>query len=79
MDDSAILETIRRHTAGVLPDIDPAQITVDRRLDDLGCNSVDRADIWTGTLEELNVPVPLNEFPGEATIGELVRLVREHS
>lgn len=78
-DETAILEVIRRHTAALVPEVEPAQITPERTLAELGCNSIDRADIWTGALEELDIRVPLREFPQDATVEELVRLLREHS
>ncbi|TQS26506.1 phosphopantetheine-binding protein [Microbispora sp. KK1-11] len=79
MDDVAILESIRRQTVAVVPEIDPAEITPDRSLADLGCNSVDRADIVTGVMEELMIEVPLSEFRQGAPVGELVELLRKHA
>ncbi|MBE3013927.1 phosphopantetheine-binding protein [Microbispora sp. NEAU-D428] len=79
MDDVAILESIRRQTVAVVPEIDPAEITPDRSLADLGCNSVDRADIVTAVMEELAIEVPLSEFRQGAPVGELVELLRKHA
>jgi polyketide biosynthesis acyl carrier protein len=73
-----ILRTIRRHTASVVPEIDPARIEPAHTLDDLGCNSIDRAEILTGVLEELDLDLPLDKLTSGATVEELARLMGEH-
>ncbi|WP_077801666.1 phosphopantetheine-binding protein [Streptomyces sp. JHA26] len=73
-----ILRTIRRHTVAVVPEADPARIRPERTLDELGCNSIDRAEILTGVLEELDIDLPLEKLTSGATVEELARLMDEH-
>lgn len=73
-----VLAAIRRSVLDVLPDVDPALVTVDRSLSDLGANSVDRADVVTSTMESLGVSVPVGEFREAHDIGSLARLLHRH-
>ena len=42
-------------------------------LANLGANSVDRADIISDALDELDLPVPFTEFFGLRTISEIMK------
>ncbi len=72
MDQQQIFEIVRRNVLAVVPDIDPPAITLDGRLADLGCNSIDRADITMLSMDELEIEVPVQEF---ATVDDLRSLV----
>ncbi|GGP51617.1 phosphopantetheine-binding protein [Saccharothrix coeruleofusca] len=78
VDESAVLEAVRRNVLAVVPDLDPELITPDRSLADLGCNSIDRADVAAMTVDDLGITVPVAEFGGVADIGDLVRLLVRH-
>jgi polyketide biosynthesis acyl carrier protein len=73
-----ILAAVRRHTLRVLPDLDPEAVTVGTSLAELGCNSIDRAEIVTLTMEELDVTVPVVEFAQVHNLRTLVDVLRNH-
>jgi polyketide biosynthesis acyl carrier protein len=69
-----IFNVIKSKALVVVPELDPDAVSMDRTLAELGCNSIDRADIVTMAMEELGVVVPVTEFHQSQEIGELVRL-----
>lgn len=78
-DDGEILEMIRRTVVAVVPEIEPAAVTPDRTLTELGCNSIDRAEIVTMAMEELGVVVPVPEFQQVRDVRSLVELLRKYA
>lgn len=76
--DDFVLAAVRRSVLVVLPDLDPALVRLQRSLAELGCNSIDRADVVTMAMEDLDVDVPVNELAGVHDIGTLVELLRRH-
>ncbi|GAA2267699.1 MULTISPECIES: phosphopantetheine-binding protein [Kitasatospora] len=78
MDEQLLFETVRRHIVAVVPEIDPAEVTPEVSMADLGCNSIDRAEVVTLVLEDLGIDVPVPEFHGLPHIGALVELLRAH-
>lgn len=76
--EDSVLEVIRRNLLVVLPDLDPAAVTPRRSLAELGCNSVDRADVVAMTMEELNVRIPITEFAEVQDLRSLVGLMCRH-
>lgn len=79
MDEKRIFAAIKRNVLEVVPEIDPDAITMDCSLSDLGCNSLDRADVVTMTMEELSIAVPVHEFHKGESIGQLVAVMRRHA
>jgi polyketide biosynthesis acyl carrier protein len=73
-----VLAAIRRSVLVVLPDLDPELVVPGRSLTDLGCNSVDRADVVAMTMEDLDVSVPVAEFAEVRDIGTLAEVYRRH-
>ena len=73
-----VFEALRRNVLEVMPDLEPDSVTMDGTLADLGCNSVDRADVVTMTMEELAVDVPVMEFQGVGDIRSLVHLLSRY-
>jgi polyketide biosynthesis acyl carrier protein len=78
MSEAMILDVLRRTVVSVVPQIDPADVTAGRTLAELGCNSVDRADIVTLAMEELGVTVPVTELGGDRDVRALVELFAAH-
>ena len=70
--------SVRRQLLIVVDDLDPAEVTIDRPLSDLGCNSVDRTEIVSMTMEELDITVPVTEFAGVSDIRSLVGVLAHH-
>jgi len=79
MDESRIFATIKRNVLAVVPEIDPNTILMNCSLADLGCNSIDRAEVVSLTMEELRITVPVYEFHQGGTIGEIVALMRRYA
>ncbi|MEU9255030.1 phosphopantetheine-binding protein [Streptomyces sp. NPDC048270] len=77
-DEHTVLDTLRRHIVAVVPEVDPAGVTRNVSMADLGCNSIDRAEVVTLTLEELRLDVPVAEFQGLPDLGALVDLMRTY-
>ena len=59
----------------VLPQLNVNDIRASDRLEALGANSIDRAEIVMMTLESLNLKIPLTEVSGPKNIGELAELL----
>ncbi|WP_433498357.1 phosphopantetheine-binding protein [Sphaerimonospora sp. CA-214678] len=74
-----ILAAIRRNVLELLPDVEPELVTEDRSLTDLGCNSIDRAEVVSMTMEDLGVSVPVREFADVHDIGALAAVLRKHA
>ncbi|MDX3529653.1 phosphopantetheine-binding protein [Streptomyces sp. ID05-39B] len=79
MDDSDIFETVRRNLGVVVYDLDTSTVTLDNSLSELGCNSVDRAEVVTLTMEDMGISVPVMEFQQTRNIRSLVALLARHS
>lgn len=79
IDDEQFLAAIRRSVTTVVPEIAAADITADRFLAELGCNSIDRAEIVTLTMERLGIAIPLSELQAGRSVGALIDLLRSHA
>jgi polyketide biosynthesis acyl carrier protein len=77
MNSEHILEILRNHVREVLPELADREITRADSLRELGANSLDRADILIGVIEDLSLSVPRIELAGPQNIGELVDLLQE--
>lgn len=77
--DDAILAAFRRSVTAVVPEVATAEVTPDRTLAELGCNSIDRADIVTMTMAELGIVVPVAEFGRDRDVGSLVALLKKYA
>lgn len=74
-----ILSEIRHSVCDVVRQIDPEAVVPKVRLADLGCSSMDRADIVTQVMERLSVIVPVSEFHSGLTVGELADIFGKHA
>ena len=79
MEQSKIFAAIKRNVLAVVPEIEPDTILMNCCLSDPGCNSIDRAEVVTMTMEELGITVPLHEFRQDLSIAKLVALMSRHS
>lgn len=77
--DDKIFAAIKRNVLTVMPDLAPADIVPDRTLAELGCDSIDRADIVSMTMTDLSATVPVHEFRQGQPISNIVELLRRHS
>jgi polyketide biosynthesis acyl carrier protein len=78
MNEYKVFEAVRRNVAIVVPELDPESISIEDALADLGCTSVDRADVVALTMEELGISVPVREFEGVRNIRALVNVFARH-
>ena len=70
-----IFELIVSHTREVLPELVRHDFGPEDRLENLGANSVDRAEIVMLVLESLRLRIPRVETIGPRNIGELTDLL----
>ena len=75
MTQEEVFTTVKANIMEVLPDIPAADITIDKRLKDLGANSVDRMEVVTLSMEDLGLKIPLVEFAGITNIESLVQFL----
>lgn len=78
MTDDPVMEAVREALAAVRSDIDPARLTPDIALADLGCDSMDRAEIVTVSMVALDITVPVERFADVGDVRGLVGVLREH-
>lgn len=79
LDTDSTLDVLRGITKDVVPEVDITRFTADRRLADLGCNSIDRAEIMTVTMDRLGVVIPSTELHSGLRIGDLVALLQRYA
>ena len=75
MNKQRIIEIIGMHAAEILPDLADHRFVDDDRLQELGANSVDRAEILNMVLDSLSLAIPRVELFGPRNIGELADLL----
>lgn len=69
---SRILEAIKANVLKVLPEAPIEKITTEISLADLGLNSIDRVEVVTYTMEDLNVKLTTQELRSVKNIKELM-------
>ncbi|MFB6888418.1 phosphopantetheine-binding protein [Kitasatospora sp. NPDC056327] len=74
----AVLTAIRASVREVLPEIDPALVTEDVSLSDLGANSIDRVDVVTMTMDALGISLSVTDLLAVHDIGTLAGVLRRH-
>jgi len=73
-----VRSVIASHVAGVMPGIRAEQIDFDATLSDYGCNSLDRADIVSLSMEELGIDVRVTELSRVTNLRELSDALCRH-
>lgn len=73
--EASILVVVKENVVDILEDVDEAAITMEISLKELGANSLDRAEIVTGSMEDLGLSFPMRELAKISNIGELVTLL----
>nr|ASV46893.1 hypothetical protein [uncultured bacterium] len=76
--ENRVLRVIAANVAEIMPNVDASAVSIDGRLADYGCNSIDRADIVWKTLEDLQLEIPVVEFSGVSDIRGLTELLCRH-
>ncbi|MDA7716907.1 acyl carrier protein [bacterium] len=67
-----VFEVVKNIIVEVLPDVELDQISIEKSLKDLGANSIDRMEIVTMSMEELDLKIPLMSF---AQVGNIEGMV----
>lgn len=62
----------------VAPHVDLALVSTGQTLSQLGCNSIDRAEIVSLTMQALDVDIPLHLLHSKLTIADLLGIFDEH-
>jgi polyketide biosynthesis acyl carrier protein len=76
-DQTRVFDVVKRNLLAVLPDLDPQVVALDKSLTDLGCNSLDRADVVTMTMEQLAIDVPVEDFAKMHDLRTLVEVLAQ--
>jgi len=71
-------QTIACNVVDLIPGLKPEQISIDGKLSDYGCNSIDRSDIVWKTLDDLSLDIPIVEFAQVSDIRSLTELMVRH-
>ncbi len=74
MNRDEIFAVIQKNVLDILFELDPSAVTPEGNLTDLGANSLDRADIVTQSMEDLNLNIPLVELGKVKDIPGLIGL-----
>ncbi len=72
MSKEEIFNIVKENILIILEDIDSDLVTIDKRLKDLGANSIDRVEIVTMSAEVLKVKVPAVKLASVKNIEDLV-------
>jgi polyketide biosynthesis acyl carrier protein len=70
-----VFELIVQHTREILPELQGRTLQRSDRLQDLGANSLDRAEIVMAVLDSLSLQIPRVETFGPNNIGALAELL----
>ncbi|WP_197071782.1 acyl carrier protein [Paenibacillus sp. FSL R7-0273] len=73
-----IFEIMKDKMLDILPDLDAQRISREVSMKDLGANSIDRFDIISDTMDELQLKIPLVQFGNLKNIGEVVDYLHEN-
>lgn len=70
-----VFDIVKKNIREVLPELDDSKIVTEVHLKELGANSVDRMEIITMSMEDLDINIPLVEFAKVKNIDELISLL----
>ena len=70
--EASVFAVVKENVVDILEDVDEAAITLEISLKELGANSLDRAEIVTGSMEDLGLSFPMRELAKISNLGELV-------
>lgn len=70
-----IFNVIKKNILETLPKISPNMISYEKKLIDLGANSVDRIEIIIMSMKDLNIKIPLLNFSKVSTIKDLINVL----
>ena len=74
--EESVFAVVKENVLEILDELDEATIVMDISLKDLGANSLDRAEIVTGSMEDLGLSFPMRELAKISNIRELVTFLQ---
>ncbi len=77
MSSDEIFEMVKEKVLEILDDLPESAVTREKSLRDLGANSIDRVDVITESMEDLEISIPIKAFADLKNIGELVDLLHK--
>ena len=72
MDRESVFQVVKKNVLEIIPDLEPSVVTIDKSLKQLGANSLDRVDVASMTMDDLNISMSMMEL---ADVGNLADLV----
>ncbi|KFG74627.1 acyl carrier protein [Streptomyces mutabilis] len=75
MSQDQIFQTLKEVFVDVVPEVEIDRITLQDSMRDLGANSIDRAEIITETMEQLDIALPMVSFAEARNIGDIVAVL----
>jgi acyl carrier protein len=72
-----IFVVVRNHICSIVETVDPAMVTREVSMKDLGASSLDMVEVVSCSMRELRVRVPRSELSKVSNIGGLVDLLDE--
>jgi polyketide biosynthesis acyl carrier protein len=79
LNEREVFAVVRESVLQVLPELAGEQVSMDGTLADLGCNSIDRADVVVMSMERLRIAVPVGEFRSVNDIRSLVGVLQRYT
>ena len=73
----AVFDVVRKHLTDICEDIDPASVTREASMKDLGASSLDIVEVVSCSMRELRVRIPRSELSKLTNIGGLVDLLHQ--
>lgn len=75
MTKNEIFEVIVESIYEIVPELEGEHITIQDSLQELGANSIDRAEIIITTLESIGVSIPMIKFGEARSIQDIVEII----
>ncbi len=72
------LRSLRTQVVTVVPEIDPDSVAPGASLTQLGCSSIERAEIVVLTMEDLGLNVPMSDLAAAQDVSSLVDVLGSH-
>jgi thioesterase domain-containing protein/acyl carrier protein len=70
-----VFDVVKGHVLRILPDVPAAAVTPEVRLKDLGANSLDRIEVATCAMEDLDLDLPRTRLAGVDNLQSLVEVL----
>jgi acyl carrier protein len=72
-----IFDVVRRHVVTIVENVDPATVTEDDSMRDLGADSLQIVEVVSRSMKELRLKVPRTELSRARNLSDLVDLLEK--